>query len=473
MNRSNTIYYRFKSEKKKFSINFDTTEISIGDIKKEIIRRRNMEKAPEKFELLCFDENNNEIRDENYKIEPLKLLMIKRIPWYKLSNTFVESIRDPNEISSMRFSDFAVNTKKITTVNFLDPLEKINNKINLEIIAKKFGCSICTKLENDPVILFCCGNTICEKCANESIDKKCFLCTEIVKGFMANKKEKELKERLINNLNKQALSNIQTQANIANLANIANQANTANIPQEDFHPSSENTKPNDASFTRLPQLIPLASNTNESSPYNTLFDNARFFIIKSSNKENVDLSQKYSEWATTVTNQKKLNEAFQNKDVILIFSVNKSGMFQGYAVMTSFISDKVSNIWQNESSVKLGGSFSVHWVCTCEMAFAKVKNLVNPLNSEPVIKSRDTQELPKDIGTLLCNYCNEQEKYENMYKTNKSVLLNDEILKNIYENVKKSRESKILYINLNNFRIFPKPKCYYSTCNDSWRYYAS
>ena len=33
----NTIYYRFSCENKKYKINFDTTEISIGDIKKEII----------------------------------------------------------------------------------------------------------------------------------------------------------------------------------------------------------------------------------------------------------------------------------------------------------------------------------------------------------------------------------------------------------------------------------------------------
>ena len=43
----NTIYYRFSCENKKYNINFDTTEISIGDIKKEIIKRRNMnDKCP-------------------------------------------------------------------------------------------------------------------------------------------------------------------------------------------------------------------------------------------------------------------------------------------------------------------------------------------------------------------------------------------------------------------------------------------
>ena len=76
MNRANTIYYRFKSEKKKYSINFDTTEISIGDIKKDIIRRRSMEKVPERFELIFYNENNDEIRDDNIKINPLQMLCI-------------------------------------------------------------------------------------------------------------------------------------------------------------------------------------------------------------------------------------------------------------------------------------------------------------------------------------------------------------------------------------------------------------
>jgi hypothetical protein len=196
---------------------------------------------------------------------------------------------------------------------------------------------------------------------------------------------------------------------------------------------------------KLPQLIPLSSQTQDvlqSNPHATLFETSRFFIIKSSNKENVDLSQKYSEWATTVTNQKKLNEAFQNNNVILIFSVNKSGNFQGYAVMSSFISDKVSNIWQNESSVKLGGSFAVQWLSMCEMPFSKVKNLVNPINNnEYVIKSRDTQELPREIGITLCNYCYEQEKFECTFKSVRPLYHDPEMINKMIEEIKKNRES--------------------------------
>ena len=57
----NTIWYRFYSEKDSYEIHFNTTEMSIGDIKKEIIQRRNMYKFPENFDLLFYDEENSNL----------------------------------------------------------------------------------------------------------------------------------------------------------------------------------------------------------------------------------------------------------------------------------------------------------------------------------------------------------------------------------------------------------------------------
>ncbi len=89
--------------------------------------------------------------------------------------------------------------------------------------------------------------------------------------------------------------------------------------------------------------------TSTVNHHNKLFDNARFFIIKCANMDNIDISLQMGEWATTQANQRKLIEAYQQGDVILIFSVNKSGGFQGYAIMTSFISDTKSPHWNNDS----------------------------------------------------------------------------------------------------------------------------
>jgi hypothetical protein len=249
-----------------------------------------------------------------------------------------------------------------------DPLEKLQLKLSIDIINNHFICKLCKKPYDESYILLCCGESICSNCVK--MQTRCPNCTLDLK-FMPNRKDKELKDKLYSLLENK--------------------------------PTSDQILLSAQKEDRMKMTLPtINAIQTEQNAHSILFENARFFVIKSSNKENVDLSQKHNEWATTVTNQKKLNEAFQSKDVILIFSINKSGSFQGYAVMTSFISDKVSTIWQNEYSVKLGGSFSIHWLCICEMPFVKVKNLTNPLNSnELIIKSRDTQELPKEWCPLV------------------------------------------------------------------------
>jgi hypothetical protein len=129
--------------------------------------------------------------------------------------------------------------------------------------------------------------------------------------------------------------------------------------------------------------------------------------------------------------------------VILIFSVNKSANFQGYTIMTSYISDKVSNFWQNESSIKLGGSFAVQWLCQCDFHFSFVRNISNPLNNnESIIKSRDTQELPKDLGIYICNLLYEKEKTEIAQRPGKIQIFDDPLILKIQEEIKKNRESK-------------------------------
>uniref|UniRef100_A0A8B9HP93 RNA helicase n=1 Tax=Astyanax mexicanus TaxID=7994 RepID=A0A8B9HP93_ASTMX len=55
----------------------------------------------------------------------------------------------------------------------------------------------------------------------------------------------------------------------------------------------------------------------------------RYFIMKSSNMRNIELSQQRSIWSTTPNNEHKLNRAFQESSMVfLIFSVQGSGHFQ-------------------------------------------------------------------------------------------------------------------------------------------------
>jgi hypothetical protein len=57
--------------------------------------------------------------------------------------------------------------------------------------------------------------------------------------------------------------------------------------------------------------------------------NIRYFIVKSCNRENLELSVQQGVWATQRSNEAKLNEAFDSaENVILIFSVNRTRHFQ-------------------------------------------------------------------------------------------------------------------------------------------------
>ncbi|KAJ7214105.1 YT521-B-like domain-containing protein [Mycena pura] len=60
----------------------------------------------------------------------------------------------------------------------------------------------------------------------------------------------------------------------------------------------------------------------------------RFFILKSLTRDDLDLSVQTGLWATQRHNEGILDRAFRtSKDIFLIFSVNKSGEFYGYARM--------------------------------------------------------------------------------------------------------------------------------------------
>ncbi|XP_022892814.1 YTH domain-containing protein 1-like isoform X1 [Olea europaea var. sylvestris] len=132
----------------------------------------------------------------------------------------------------------------------------------------------------------------------------------------------------------------------------------------------------------------------------------RYFIIKSLSHENIQLSIEKGLWATQIMNEPILEEAFQNSGkVILIFSVNTSGFFQGYAQMMSSIGGRREDIWSQESGKNKpwGRSFKVKWLCLHDLPFRKTLHLKNPWNYyRPVKISRDCQELPQEIGEALC-----------------------------------------------------------------------
>ncbi|KAK1420333.1 hypothetical protein QVD17_21846 [Tagetes erecta] len=134
---------------------------------------------------------------------------------------------------------------------------------------------------------------------------------------------------------------------------------------------------------------------------------SRYFIVKSCNRENFELSVQQGVWATQRSNEAKLNEAFDSvENVILIFSVNRTRHFQGCAKMTSKIGGSVGGgNWKYEhGTAHYGRNFHVRWLKLCELSFHKTRHLRNPYNENlPVKISRDCQELEPSIGEQLAS----------------------------------------------------------------------
>nr|XP_040053239.1 3'-5' RNA helicase YTHDC2 isoform X1 [Gasterosteus aculeatus aculeatus]XP_040053241.1 3'-5' RNA helicase YTHDC2 isoform X1 [Gasterosteus aculeatus aculeatus] len=126
----------------------------------------------------------------------------------------------------------------------------------------------------------------------------------------------------------------------------------------------------------------------------------RYFIMKSSNVRNIDISQQKGIWSTTPSNEGKLTKAFlEYRAIILIFSVQGSGQFQGYAQMTSVISQGSCQDW---GFMGLGGVFSVEWIRKESLPFQCSQHILNPWNDNKKVQiSRDGQELEPQAGSQL------------------------------------------------------------------------
>ena len=151
---------------------------------------------------------------------------------------------------------------------------------------------------------------------------------------------------------------------------------------------------------------------------NYLFRDARFFVIKSNNAENVTLSKAKGVWSTLPQNETKLNQAYrESRNVLLIFSVKESGKFAGFARLHGESRRDVSPIsWvlpPGLSAKALGGVFRVDWICRKELPFNSTMHLYNPWNEgKPVKIGRDGQEIEPKVAEELCRLFPQDEGIE-------------------------------------------------------------
>ena len=160
----------------------------------------------------------------------------------------------------------------------------------------------------------------------------------------------------------------------------------------------------------VPARRPIA-NAGPSQPQPPASAKAQFFIIRSANTDNFELSKRYSAWGTQPHNEEKFDKALAKGPVYLIMSVNNSGAFQGYARMTSRCGEGQFVPWQGIAARQVR-NFSVVWECSTPLPYDKVGNMTNPLNQQNprITRQRDGQDLPHDVGMKLVQLLQEQAK---------------------------------------------------------------
>lgn len=129
--------------------------------------------------------------------------------------------------------------------------------------------------------------------------------------------------------------------------------------------------------------------------------NARFFVIKSYSEDDIHRSIKYEIWCSTEHGNKRLDQAFREREpngaVFLFFSVNGSGHFCGMAQMVSPVDySSNSSVWSQD---KWKGQFKVRWVYVKDVPNVQLRHIRLENNeNKPVTNSRDTQEVPHAKG---------------------------------------------------------------------------
>lgn len=113
--------------------------------------------------------------------------------------------------------------------------------------------------------------------------------------------------------------------------------------------------------------------------------------MKSFDYESLQISIDHSVWATSAGPTKKLSNAYKNADhVILIFSVNESRSYQGFAVMDSEPDPNYKTEYfmsTEESPIQFSDNFKVRWVIQCNQMFSNFDELPpNPMNEDLPIK---------------------------------------------------------------------------------------
>ena len=149
-------------------------------------------------------------------------------------------------------------------------------------------------------------------------------------------------------------------------------------------------------------------NIKNSSLYEKIDSNSKFFIIKSFSEEDVHKSIKYGVWSSSKNGNLTLSNAFQltkekNGNVYLIFSCNGSGRYVGIARMkTPCDENRTFEFWTQDG--KWPGLFDVEWLFIKDVPFKEFKDIIITMKdgeTKPISNARDTQEVPFEQAKIM------------------------------------------------------------------------
>ncbi|KAI3701978.1 hypothetical protein L6452_27517 [Arctium lappa] len=142
--------------------------------------------------------------------------------------------------------------------------------------------------------------------------------------------------------------------------------------------------------------------------FQTKYELAKFYIIKSYSEDDVHKCVKYDVWSSTPNGNKKLDAAFGEAEektretgcrcpVFLFYSVNGSGQFVGVAEMIGpVVFEKKMDFWQLD---KWSGFFPVKWHIIKDIPNTQLRHIILENNdNRPVTYTRDTQEVGLEQG---------------------------------------------------------------------------
>ncbi|XP_010553683.1 PREDICTED: uncharacterized protein LOC104823697 [Tarenaya hassleriana] len=145
--------------------------------------------------------------------------------------------------------------------------------------------------------------------------------------------------------------------------------------------------------------------------FQTEYEDAKFYVIKSYSEDDIHKSIKYSVWSSTPNGNKKLDAAFReaeeksrgdgkNRPVFLFFSVNASRQFVGLAEMVGYVDfDKDLDFWQVDKWI---GFFPVQWHIVKDIPNRELRHITLDNNEDkPVTHTRDTHEIKLREGLRM------------------------------------------------------------------------